>query len=70
MTKERARMVGNLTKKKKMSNAQGSAWGGGGGAWAPLDLTNTLYSEINYFDIQLLMLPFLSRLTSCKINIC
>ena len=32
MTKERARMVGNLTKKNKnMSNARGSAQGGGGG---------------------------------------
>ena len=44
MTKERARMVGNLTK-KKMSNAQGSPHVGGG-AWAPLDLTQIcIYSR-------------------------
>ena len=35
-------------KKLKMSNAQGSARGGGGGegAWAPLELTHTLLSSV------------------------
>ena len=37
-------MVGNLTKKRKISSAWGSArgGGGGGGGWTLLDLTHTL----------------------------
>ena len=51
LTKERAHMVGNLTKKKiKNVKCAGVSQGGGGGAWAPLDLTHTLHKVCTHFN--------------------
>ena len=44
LTKERSRLVGNLTKMNKKCQMPG---GQPGGAWAPLDLTHTLGADIS-----------------------